>query len=347
MGRFIRINDRIIGEGRSTYIIAEIGSNHDGDLNRAKELIRGARYAGADAVKFQSFTAEGLINPLKLNGSGKWEYNPAYQMIERLSLPAEWHPKLKEYAESLGLDFLSAPFDSQRAELLHRIGVPAFKIASGDITNEPLLKQVGAYKKPVILSTGASYLSEVERAVEILKGSGCEDIAILHCNSLYPPCVDEINLRALRTLKDTFNCPVGFSDHTHGSTIAIGAVAMGASIIEKHITLSRNLVGPDHCFAMEVEEFKGLVDEIRKLESSLGDGIKRPSRSELSERIGARRSIYAKVDIRRETIITEDMLKLVRHAYGLEPKDLPIVLGKKALRDINKDMPVEQEDVCR
>lgn len=341
-----RIGSREVGERKPAYIIAEIGSNHDSDLEKAKELVRAAKYAGADAFKLQSFTAEGLLNPLRPGTEGRWEPHPAYPVIERLTVPEEWHGILKEYGEEIGITFLSAPFDSGRAELLQDLGVEAFKIASGDLTNEPLLKQVASYGKPVILSTGASYLDEVRRAVEVIENEGNFEIALLHCASLYPPAFDEVNIRSMVTLKDKFGCPVGFSDHTPGSTMPVAAISLGASIIEKHITLDRKLKGPDHPYAMEVEEFKAMVAEIRTLELALGDGVKKPSRHEMEERIGARRSIYAKVDIRKGAVISPEMLKLVRHAYGLGPGDLNSVVGKVASKDLVKDMPLRMEDIC-
>lgn len=343
----IKIGRRAVGDSFPVYVIAEIGSNHDSDLDKAKELIRAAKYAGADAFKLQSFTAEGLLNPLKPDDAGKWVAHPAYPVIEKLTVPEDWHAKLMEYGKSTGITFLSAPFDPGRAELLNGLGMEAFKIASGDLTNEPLLRQIAGYGRPVVLSTGASYLSEVARAVEVLEASGCEELALLHCSSLYPPAYEEVNIRAMVTLKNEFGCAVGFSDHTPGSTVPVAAVSLGASIIEKHITLDRSAKGPDHPYAMEAEEFRQMVCEIRNLERALGDGIKQPSNSEMAERVGARRSIYTRIDIHKGAKISPEMLKLVRHAYGLEPRDLSEIVGKTVARDLRKDMPLMREDICR
>lgn len=343
----IKIAGRPVGTGYPTYVIAEIGSNHDSDLERAKELIMAAKSAGADAVKLQSFTAEGLLNPLRPDTDGKWVAHPAYPIIESLTVPEEWHRILFDYCASIGVTFLSAPFDSGRAQLLNEIGVPAFKLASGELTNEPLLKQVASYGKPIILSTGAAYLEEVRRAVEVITDAKNFEVALLHCASLYPPKYEDMNIMAMTSLAREFGCPVGFSDHTPGDTVPTAAVALGASIIEKHITLDRKLKGPDHPYAMEIAEFSQMVSEIRNLEKALGDGTKRPSESEMGERIGARRSIYARTDIHRGDVITTDKVKLVRHAYGLEPKDLGGIIGKIALRDLIKDMPVQREDICQ
>lgn len=346
MRNTMKIAERQVGPGHPAYVIAEIGSNHDSDLEKAKELIKAARDAGADAVKLQSFTAEGLLNPLRPDSEGRWVAHPAYPVIERLTVPEKWHELLFDFCSSIGVTFLSAPFDSGRAELLHEIGVPAFKLASGELTNEPLLRQVASFGKPVILSTGAAYLEEVRRAVEVILEEKNFEVALLHCASLYPPQYSDMNILAMTTLAKEFGCPVGFSDHTPGNTVAIAAVALGASIIEKHITLDRTLKGPDHPYAMEVDEFRYMVSEIRNLEKALGDGVKRPSESEMAERVGARRSIYARTDIHRGEVITSDMVKLVRHAYGMEPRDLGAIIGKRALRELGKDMPVQREDIC-
>ncbi|MEK7773700.1 MAG: N-acetylneuraminate synthase family protein [Deltaproteobacteria bacterium] len=346
MKRVIDIGKRAVGPGHPVYVIAEIGSNHDSDLEKAKELIRACKYAGADAVKFQSFTAEGLLNQLMPDKNGAWVPHPAFPALDKLTVPEQWHRVLMEFSRKEGITFLSAPFEAQRARLLNDIGVEAFKIASGDLTNEPLLREVAAYKKPVIISTGAAYLHEVKRAVDVMAQEHNDDLALLHCASLYPPSYEDVNIRAMTAMKEEFGCPVGFSDHTPGSTVPVAAVALGASIIEKHITLDRKAPGPDHAYAMEVEEFKGMVTEIRNLEKALGDGVKRPAPGEEGERVGARRSIYAGVDIGKGEIISEDKLKIVRHAYGLEPRFLHDVIGKTAATHIARNMPLKKEDIC-
>lgn len=342
----IDIGGRRVGAGYPVYVIAEIGSNHDSDLDKARELITAAKEAGADAVKFQSFTAEGLINPLMPDEKGNWVVHPAFPILEKLTVPEEWHGVLKKHCASLGITFLSAPFDPDRAELLNGLKVDAFKLASGELTNEPLLRQVAAYGKPIILSTGAAYLEEVKRAVEVITGEKNYQLALLHCASLYPPSYGDVNIRAMSTLAREFGCPVGFSDHTPGSEVPVAAVALGASIIEKHITFDRKLKGPDHPYAMEIDEFRSMVRAIRNVEAALGTGIKEPSPNEMAERVGARRSIYAKVNIPRGEVITSGMVKLVRHAYGMEPRELSGIIGKVAGRDISKDMPLRREDIC-
>ncbi len=346
MKKTIKIGNHIIGGNGPAYIIAEAGSNHNGSIDIAKDLITAASRCKADAVKFQSFTAEDLVNPLRPDGRGGWEPDPGFAVLKELAMPWPWHLELKRHAESLGIDFLSTPFSPSVADRLHLAGLSAFKISSGDINNEPLLQVVGSYAKPVILSTGASYMKEVEEAVAILEGAGAGEIALLHCSSLYPPGFEDINLRAMSTMANRFNCPVGISDHTPGVSVALGAVAMGAVIVEKHFTLTRTMNGPDHAHSMEPAEFELMVEEIRNLEAALGSPLKEPSAEEQSERTGARRGIYATMDIEKETCITGEMLKVVRHAHGLPPGAMKDILGKRAARNLIKDRPLGWEDLC-
>ncbi len=346
MKKSIKMGNRLVGGKAPAYIIAEAGSNHNGSLELAKELVNAAFQSKASAVKFQSFTAEGLVNPLRPDGKGGWESDPGFAALKELAMPWPWHLELKRHAESMGIDFLSTPFSPSAADLLNLTGMKAFKIASGDINNEPLLKVVASYGRPVILSTGASYLKEVEDAVSVLEEAGVGEIALLHCSSLYPPKFADVNLRAMRTLARRFNCPVGISDHTQGMAVALGAVATGAAIIEKHITLSRTMTGPDHAHSMEPAGFELMVSEIRNLEEALGSPVKEPSADELCERTGARRGIYAARDIKKDSCITGEMVKVVRHAHGLAPGALKDILGKRAARDLVKDRPLGWEDLC-
>lgn len=345
MKKNFKIGERAIGPGEPVFVIAEVGSNHDGSIETAKKLIKASKEAGADAVKFQSFTAEGLLNPLKPDDDSlrTWSVDPSYEVIEKLALPEEWHLELKEYAETLGAIFLSAPFDAGRAGLLNDLGIEAFKMASSELNNEPLLKLVASYKKPMIISTGFSTLAEVERAVEVVSGAGNDEVALLHCVGLYPPVYGDANIRAMVTMEEAFALPVGYSDHAAGSLVPLGAVALGASVIEKHITFSRELPGPDHPYAMEVEEFAEMVRSIRELSAALGDGIKRPLEGEAGSIKYGRRSLYAAIDIVAGTEITEEMIKAVRAAHGMEPARLTSVIGKKAKRDISAHELLKEE----
>ncbi len=347
MKKAFSIGKRKIGGGGPAYIIAEAGSNHNGSLETARDLITAAANAGADAVKFQSFRADELINPLRPDMKGGWEEDPAFPVIERLSIPWDWHAELMAHALSEGIEFLSTPFSTGLAKMLFDAGLRAFKIASGDITNEPLLRLVGSFGRPVILSTGASFLEEVREAVSILHESGLREIALLQCTALYPPRFSDVNLRAMKTLGREFRSPVGISDHTPGMTVALGAVAMGATIIEKHLTLSRKMEGPDHGHSMEPAEFAAMVREVRNLETALGSPVKRPSEEEMLERMGARRGVYASVNIKKDELIRSDMLKVVRHALGLRPVEMKDVIGKRAARDLQCHMPLMWEDIRR
>jgi len=305
---------RRIGPGERVYVIAELGSNHDGSLEKAMRLVKAAKQAGADAVKFQSFQVETLINR-RNKQNGQWEMHQAWDILEKLTLPREWHTELQTLCREIGIDFLSAPFDEDRLQLLAELDIPLIKIASGDLTHHAFLRQVAQLHKPVILSTGMAYLGEVETALKVLRDAGCEQVALLHCVSLYPPQFGDANIRAMVTMQNAFQVPVGYSDHTPGRTIPLGAVALGASIIEKHLTDDKTLPGPDHPYALDIDEFTEMVAEIRNLEAALGSGLKQPAPGEIPERIGARRAVYASRDIPAVILLQPEMLKVVRHAY--------------------------------
>ncbi len=332
----VRIGERLVGEGEPVFIIAEVGSNHDGKLEQAKRLIASAQKCGADAVKFQSFTADKLVSP---------KYERIYQAFKEVELPIEWHEELAKFAESQNIIFLSTPFDEESASILNRLGLPAFKIASGDITNYPLLRHVAGFKRPLLLSTGMATLSEVEEAVSTIRGEDNDNIILLHCVSNYPPRMEDANIKAIVTMQRAFQLPVGYSDHSPGIIVSLGAVALGACVIEKHITIDKSLPGPDHPYALEIDEFREMVRQIRLLESALGNGIKGPAEAEIPERKWARRGIYAAADIPRGTAITREMLKVVRPCAGLEPKYIDLVVGRVARKDIAAHEPIEWGDV--
>ncbi len=336
----LQIGNRCIGEGEPTFVIAEIGSNHDGSLEHAKKLIDACARIKVDAVKFQSFSAEKLINQIKLDEKGNWIYNPAFKVIKSLELPTEWHKKLFDYAAKSGLIFLSSAFDLDKVDLLNSIGVPVFKIASGDINYIQLLQHTAKFKKPILLSTGSAYLGEVDEAIRIIEKEGNNQIALLHCVSNYPPNFKDANIQAMATMKKAFKAIVGYSDHSPGFTVPLGAVALGAKIIEKHITFDRSLKGPDHPYALTVEEFGQMIKEIRNLEEALGNGVKKPTPTEIPERVGARRSIYSAVKIHKGEKISPEMIKIVRHAYGLEPSEVNKIIGRKAKVDIDENLPI-------
>lgn len=339
----INIGTKKVGENEPVFIIAEIGSNHDGKLSQAKKLIQAAAGAGVDAVKFQSFKAETLLNKLKLDSSGKWIKNRAFEKLKELEFPKAWHLKLKKFAEKKGVIFLSTPFDEERADLLNRIGVKAFKIASGDLTSHPFLRYIARFKKPIILSTGMATLQEVKEAVRVVQEEGNNQIVLLHCVSVYPPQFSDANVRAMVEMRKKLNLPVGYSDHTPGAVVPLAAVTLGACVIEKHITFDRSLKGPDHPFAMTVEEFAALVLNIRDLGQALGNGKKQPVPSEIPERIWARRGIYATKDIPKGTVISKGMLKIVRPCLGIQSKETEKVLGKTSKIKLRADYPLRWE----
>lgn len=272
--------------------IAEIGSNHGGDLDEAKRYIEASARAGADIVKFQTLTRDGLIARFIRDGDDQVVENPKYAAFGNVGLPDDWHVPLMRCARDNGVEFMSTPFSLDAVDLMESIGVSRYKVASGDMTFTPLLQRLGATGKPVILSTGASYLDEVEDAIATLKHAGCSDITVLHCAASYPPSWDDLNLSAITTLKTATGRKVGLSDHSPGHTAPIAAAALGAVVIEKHVTFSRATDGPDHPFAMEMDEVAALIADLRLLEQALGDGEKKPAASEINRRRNLRRGRY-------------------------------------------------------
>lgn len=275
-----------------TDIIAEVGSNHGGSLDEAKRYVEAAAKAGADVVKFQTLTRDGLIARFVRTAEGGVTDNPKYKAFSNAGLPDDWHAPLMACAADNGIEFMSTPFSLEAVALMESLGVKRYKVASGDLTFRPLLEALGKTGKPVILSTGASYLDEVEVAVSVLKHAGCSDVTVLHCAASYPPSWDDMNLSAISTLKRALGRKVGLSDHSPGHTAPIAAVALGASVIEKHVTFSRSLEGPDHPFAMEFDELAAMIADIRILETALGDGEKKPAASEINRRRNLRRGRY-------------------------------------------------------
>ena len=338
----VRINNRQIGEEEHCFIIAEAGSNHNGSLEQAKKLVDVAAEAGADAVKFQIYQAENLYSKYT-PGFSYLKGRNIYELIKSIETPREWIKELAGYCKAKNVIFLATPFDFEVVDILDKY-VPAFKIASFEIVDLELIKYAAEKGKLMIISTGMANLSEIEDAINAIKTVGNEGIILLHCNSLYPTPVEVVNLSALKTMRTAFKVPVGFSDHTLGIHIPIAAVAMGACVIEKHFTLDRNLPGPDHSFAIEPAELKEMVRCIREVEKAKGNGIKKKSELESEEMyIKARRSIHAKVDIRKGTKITRDMLIIKRPGYGIKPKFIDIVIGREAKKDIKEDVWITWE----
>jgi len=332
-------NHKFAGK-QAAFIIAEAGVNHNGSLKIAKRLIDAAKDSGADAVKFQTFKAEELATEYapkadyqKHNGSG----NTQYEMLKQLELSEEQFRKLYNYCKKSNILFLSTPFDTKSADFLFRLGMSIFKISSGDLTNLPLLIHIAGYGRPIILSTGMSTIKEIRDAVKVIFSAGNRRLTLLHCTSNYPTKYEDVNLRAMDSMKKFFHVPIGYSDHTQGSEIALAAVVLGAAVIEKHFTLDNNLTGPDHKTSLEPKEFREMVGSIRIVESALGDGVKKPAKSESDIRLVARKSIVADRDISRGTKITRDMLAIKRPGTGIAPKWLSRLVGKHVKRTIKRD----------
>jgi len=342
----ILIGQKVIGSGSNVFVVAEIGINHDGSVSQAERLIDAAADAGADAVKFQSFRVDHLLIPSRDRYTQQADAaESAYQMLQRCELSWKDQERLKMHADQRGIMFLSTPFDEESADFLDSIGAPAFKIASADITHVPLLRHVASKGKPVLLSTGMSFLSEVADAVNHLRSAGAQEILLMHCVSAYPAAAPQMNLRALRTLEAYFELPVGLSDHSEGIVIPLISVAMGAVLIEKHFTLDKNAPGPDHKASMDPADLRILVQNLRDVEASLGDGRKRPSDIEEEGRLFGRRSIVAAVDIRAQESIASRMLTCKRPGSGLEPRYWDKLIGMKARRNIGKDTILQWEDL--
>lgn len=336
--QLIQIGNKLVGPGQPVFVIAEAGVNHNGDLKLARALVDVAVEAGADAVKFQTFRADRLVTPeapkaeYQLQNTGDTESQ--FEMLRRLELSAEAHRELQSYCHERGIIFLSTPFDEEAVDLLDEMGVAAFKISSGDLTNSPLLEQVASKGKPVILSTGMSELAELIEAVSVLNTAGCENPVLLHCVSNYPAEPAEVNLRAMQTMRSAFDVPVGFSDHTEGIDVALAAVALGACVIEKHFTLDRKLPGPDHRASLEPTELRELVRSIRRVEAALGTGRKVPAASEIETTKVARRSLVAARDIPAGSILERDMVVMRRPGTGMSPAMIETLLGRRAVREI-------------
>ena len=320
-----------------TFIIAEVGSNHNQDFDLAMKLVDVAAEAKADAVKFQTYSAETLYSKKTPEFSYLKGQN-VYDLMESIEFPRDWQQELAEYANKKGITFLSTPFDYAAVDELDEIGVPAFKFASFEITDLELLKYTASKQKKMIISTGMADLDEIEDAINTVRSVGNDDIVLLHCNSLYPTPPEVVNLRAIATMREAFDLPVGFSDHTLGIHISLAAVAMGACVIEKHFTLDRSLPGPDHSFAIEPDELKEMVRCIREIDKAKGSGIKERSELENGEMYTkARRSIHAKCDIPIGAVITKDMLVVKRPGYGIKPKFIDTLVGRTARMDIQED----------
>jgi sialic acid synthase SpsE len=337
----IHLGMATVGDGHPCYVIAEAGANHNRDFDIARRLIDAAAEAGADAVKFQTYSGKALYS----TKAPDFEYlkgvsaQKPHELLEAIALPRNWQPLLSAHCRDRGIAFMSSPFDTSAVDELDALDVPALKVASFELVDLPFLEYIGSKRRPVIISTGMATLGEIEEAITACAAGGATDFALLQCASIYPAPPRVMNLRTIPTMKAAFGVPVGLSDHTLGTHIAPASVALGANLVEKHFTLDRSMSGPDHGFAIEPDELIQLVRQIREVEAALGDGIKRgPSDEESREMYEkARRSVVANCDIRAGTRLTRDMLTVKRPGFGIKPRFIDALVGRTATRDIEAD----------
>jgi len=345
----IAIGARDVGDGAPSFIIAEAGVNHDGSLSRAIEMVRVAKKCGADAIKFQSFHPEDLASaaaPLaRYQRTATRRGRSQLPMLRDLALAEDEQRELYKVSQRIGIQFLSTPFDDRSAQFLADLGVPALKVASGDLTNLPFLRRLASYRRPLILSTGMGTMSEVREAVRTVKRAGNDRLIVLQCTSAYPEPPGEANLRVIPEFRRKLRTLVGFSDHTIGLGAAVGAVALGACIIEKHFTLSRDLPGPDQGASLEPDELSRLVAQIRETEAALGNGVKRRMPSERENVVAARKSVVTRVDIPAGVRLTASMLTVKRPGSGIPPRDLNRLVGRVARVDIPADSLISWKQV--
>lgn len=329
----------------SVYIIAEAGVNHNGNVETAKKMIDKAKEAGADCIKFQTFISTNLVTKKAVKADYQIKQTKRDEtqldMLKKLELSFDEFAELNEYCKLKNIEFLSTPFDFDSISFLYNLGIKRWKIPSGDITNLPYLIRIAKFNKPIILSTGMSTMEDIRLALSAIRNYGNSDITVLHCTTEYPTPYDDVNLKAMLTIKNEFNIPVGYSDHTRGIEVPIAAVAMGAKIIEKHFTLDRNMVGPDHKASLEPDELKAMVSAIRNIEAAMGDGEKKPSESEKKNITVARKSIIAKHNIKKGDILTEENILVKRPGNGISPIKWFEVIGKTAIRDFVEDELIE------
>lgn len=333
----------------SVYIIAEAGVNHNGDISLALELVRQAKKANCDCVKFQTFSADRITT----KQAQRAEYqkkntncdDSQYEMLKKLELPKEDFAAIIEECKKLSIDFMSTPFDVEDVFMLEQLNMSKFKIPSGEITNKPLVQTIAKTNKPIILSTGMCTLEDVNNAINWIYETENNDITLLHCTSNYPTPPEEVNMRAMITLNEKFNLPVGYSDHTQGIVIPVMAVAMGAGVIEKHFTLSRNMEGPDHKASLEPSELAQMIDNIRTVEKAFGSGIKAPMESEIATRLLVRKSLVLSRNIKAGEKLCSDDICCKRPGTGIEPSKIDDIIGKTVKTDLEKDTLLSYSDL--
>ena len=340
----LTINGRVIGLGQPTYIIAEMSANHGQDFERAVEIVRAAKAAGADAIKLQTLTPAGITfdsdaSHFRVGGGTLWDGRTLFDLYGESAMPWEWQPRLADVAREIGIDLFSSPFDETAVDFLESMAAPAYKIASFEIVDLPLIRRVSRTGRPVIMSTGMATLGEIEDALTAAAQAGATEVALLKCTSAYPAPPAEMNLRGIPHLASVFGVPVGLSDHSEGPEAAIAAVSIGACIIEKHFTLSRSLPGPDSAFSVEPDEFRRMVDAIRTVEAALGQSRYEVGGSEQSSR-AFRRSLFIVQDVKAGDVLTAAHVRSIRPGHGLAPKFWDDVVGHVAACDIAAGTPL-------
>jgi pseudaminic acid synthase len=344
VSRTLRIGTRLIGDDQPVYVIAELSANHNQNLDQAVRIVQAAKEAGADAVKLQTYTADTITiasdrEEFRIGGGTLWDGRTLHELYREAYTPWEWQPKLKQVANDLGMDLFSSPFDATAVDFLEQMNVPAYKLASCELVDIGLIQRMARTGKPLIFSTGMASLDEVSEAVQAARQAGATQIALLKCTSAYPAVPDEMNLRTIPELANRFGFPAGLSDHTMGVAVPVAAVALGACIIEKHITLSRSLKGPDSEFSLEPQEFKAMVEAVRIAERALGKVHFGVTAAEASSRV-FRRSLFVVQDLRCGEQFTPQNVRSIRPAHGLHTRHLPEIIGRRAACDISSGTPL-------
>ncbi len=349
MRDYVEINGRRVGPDEPCYVIAEMSANHHQDFDEAKRIVEAAAKAGADAIKLQTYTPDTItldadLPHFKIEGGTLWDGRKLYELYAEAYTPWDWQPKLKEFAEEFGLDLFSSPFDETAVDFLEEMDVPCHKIASFEMTHVPLLRKVAETGKPIIMSTGMASLGEIEESLQAIADAGGEQVVLLKCTSAYPAPPEEANIRTIPHIRETFGVPTGLSDHTMGIAVPVVARSVGACVIEKHLTMSREVPGPDSDFSLEPDEFGAMVDAVRVAEKALGEVSYGPTSKQVASK-KFRRSVFAVCDIDAGEPFTPENVKVLRPSDGLEPKHYDEVLDTSAARDITRGTPIGWNDL--
>lgn len=345
MEKRIKIGNHFIGEGEKTFLVAEVSANHLQDYGRAESIIRAAKDAGADAVKLQTYTPDTITldcdnSYFQITQGTIWDGTTLHKLYEEAYTPWEWQPKLKKLAQDLGMECFSSPFDPSAVDFMHEMDMPAYKVASFEINDIPLIRKIARMGKPVIFATGIAYLEDIERALRTCREEGNEQIVLLKCTSTYPSPYEDMNLKVIPNMAEVFGCLTGLSDHSMGTAVAVASVALGAKMVEKHLTLSREDGGPDAAFSMEPAEFRKMAEEIRIVEKALGKVTYELTEKQIRSREDGR-SLFVVKDIKEGELFTDENVRSIRPAFGMHTMYYDEIIGKRARTDIAKGTPLE------